>query len=450
MNGFWETQLTREVPLRSLAALRRRDSLNFNGRLRYLLVLRRSGEYRGCRRDTTCFTTSETVDKLRKVVCPKGSPRPQEVTMRQTTSTDRGAEARRKCCCSAEKLRIVLSAWLTLSTCFPLLAMAADPFGAATEPASNYDFVSRPESAALIPNVASETGPIPAAAMFPATPVGPGQGPSFDDIGPLPGEVASPATRFPFWHSRGFSAAWLAKGGRDGFGVTDVELGTSVAPIYFDDLPALLITPGFGFHFWNAPNDLDLPARVYDAFIDVNWRSPITERFGLSFGVTPGAYGDFERFDSNSFQVTGWGMGDFALTPRWTLVGGVAVVRQLESRILPVGGLIWTPDDATRVELLVPRMRVARRLRSGRRDDLWVYVAGQFGGGSWGITLADGSTTLLTYNDLRVVVGAEWLTTDRLSGVAEIGYVFARDISAFGASQFTPTDTLLLRLGVTF
>ncbi len=211
-----------------------------------------------------------------------------------------------------------------------------------------------------------------------------------------------------------------------------------------------MVTPGFGFHFWNAPADLELPARVYDAYIDISWRSPITDRWGVSFGMTPGVYGDFEQFHSDSFQITGWGMADYALTPRLTVVGGVAVVRQLESRILPVGGLVWTPNDQTRLELVVPRMRVARQLGGAVCDDLWVYLAGQFGGGSWAITLDDGSSTLLTYSDLRVSVGAEWYTTTRLSGVAEVGYVFARDISAFDASQFTPDDTWMIRLGITF
>lgn len=126
------------------------------------------------------------------------------------------------------------------------------------------------------------------------------------------------------------------------------------------------------------------------------------------------------------------------------------MVRQLESRVLPVGGVIWSPNEATRCELVVPRMRIARRLRSSTRGYLWAYLAGQFGGGSWAITLDDGTTTLLTYNDLRGVLGAEWAATNRLSGVAEIGYVFARDIAAFDTSQFTPTDAFMLRVGTTF
>lgn len=336
----------------------------------------------------------------------------------------------------------------------PLAAQTSEPFGArAFGESADFDPFANPASsrrATPIPDLAPQSNAVPAAALIPADPLAPGQGPSFDTLRPVSPEVSGPPKCFPFWYSRRMSGTWLSKSGHDGFGITDVETSTSFAPIYFDDVPALLITPGFGVHLWNAPAALNLPAQVYDVYLDLNWRSPLTERFGLSFGVTPGVYGDFQRVNSDSFQVTGWGLGDFALTPHLTLVGGVAVVRQLESRILPVGGLIWTPNDATRCELVVPRMRVARRIRESTKGSLWTYVAGQFGGGSWAITLDDGSTTLLTYNDLRVMWGVEWLTAGRLSGVAEVGYVFSRDITAFDASQFNPSNSVLFRLGCTF
>ena len=40
--------------------------------------------------------------------------------------------------------------------------------------------------------------------------------------------------------------------------------------------------------------------------------------------------------------------------------------------------------------------------------------------------------------------------TGWLAGVAEVGYVFARTISANGVPEFNPTDTLMLSAGATF
>ena len=141
----------------------------------------------------------------------------------------------------------------------------------------------------------------------------------------------------PFWLNRRASASWLAPSGSNGFAMTDVELSTSFAPWSRRHRRALLVTPGFGFHSWIAPSVLTLPARVFDTYIDVSWRSRLTERFGVNLGVTPGLYGDFNSFGSSVFQVTGWGLGEITITPKLTLLGGVAVVRQLKSHVLPVG-----------------------------------------------------------------------------------------------------------------
>jgi len=287
-------------------------------------------------------------------------------------------------------------------------------------------------------------------AIVPSTPIAPGQGPLFDDLGSEWDEQRrSPADRF--WYARSLSTTWLPKNGADGFGTTDVPIATSFAPVWFDDLPALLITPGFGFHFWQAPDVLELPSTVFDAYVDIAWRTPLTDRLGFGFGLTPGVYGDYRQSSPKAFQLTGWGLVDYKLTDTWTVVAGAAVVRQLDLRVLPVGGLIWTPNADTRLELLVPRSRFVRKVRSF--DDgggAWVYTAFQFGGGSWAVTLPDDTTALVTVSDLRAILGLEWFRSRSVAGVAEVGYVFARTISANGVPEFNPNDTIMLSAGATF
>jgi hypothetical protein len=254
----------------------------------------------------------------------------------------------------------------------------------------------------------------------------------------------------PFWLSRQVTAAWLPVLDDNGFGTTDVDANTTIVVWYVDDEPALLVTPGFGFHSWIGQEQLDLPPRVFDAYVDVNARWQFNETWGLNLGVTPGAYGDFESFSSKTFQMTGWGLLVWTWSPKFSLLGGVAVVRQLESHILPIGGALWTPDDDTRIELFIPRPRLARRLIAGECREVWLYLAGEFGGGAWSITLPGDDDELVIYNDLRVIAGIEWLEIDRLTGVVEAAYVFDREILAFGLSQARPSDTFMLRASLAF
>ena len=230
-----------------------------------------------------------------------------------------------------------------------------------------------------------------------------------------------------------------------------MPITTSLAPVWFDDLPALLITPGFGFHCWQAPDALELPSTVFDASIDISWRTPITDRFGVGFGLTPGVYGDYRQYSSKAFQLTGWGLVDYRFSDTWTVVAGAAVVRQLDMRVLPVGGVIWTPSTDSRLELLVPRSRYVRKVKSfNNGGGAWIYTACQFGGGSWSVTLPDATTALVTISDLRAILGLEWFRSSSVAGVAEVGYVFARTISANRVPEFNPNDTLMLQAGATF
>lgn len=301
-----------------------------------------------------------------------------------------------------------------------------------------------------VPDDAADSDVVLTGAIVPATPIAPGQGPLVDDLGGHWNEQR-PAGQTPFWYARTLAATWVPKNGANGFGNTDVPITTSFAPVWFDDLPALLVTPGFGFHFWQSPDDLVLPSTVFDSYIDVSWRTPVTDRWGFAFGITPGVYGDYKSLNSRAFQLTGWGLVDIAVTKTWTLLAGAAVVRQLDMQVLPVGGLVWTPNDATRLELLVPRSRFARRLRTFTGGGAaWAYTACQFGGGTWAITLPDDTTAVVTSSDLRAILGLEWFKSRTVAGVAEVGYVFARTISANGVAEFNPTDALMLQLGATY
>lgn len=242
-----------------------------------------------------------------------------------------------------------------------------------------------------------------------------------------------------------FAASWLASGGAYGFGTFDLDYNrTWYLPIGVER-PPVAITPGLGMHFWSGPRDLDLPARVYDLYLDVSWRPIDHENGGFAFGVTPGIYGDFDNLDGNSFQVTGWGLANRRFGPHWNLVGGVAVVRQLKSSVLPIGGVIWTPNEETRLELMIPRPRIARRVWQQESAEMWCYLAGQFGGGAWSVADTPTENVLVSYSDLRLLLGVETFNTAGYELTLELGYAFARDISVNQATVFTPDSTFLLQ-----
>ena len=246
------------------------------------------------------------------------------------------------------------------------------------------------------------------------------------------------------------TAAWLAGGGANGFGMVDFDFNrTWLVPSGPRHEP-LAITPGFGLHLWSDPPGLDLPSQVFDLYLDFSWRAVHGEQGGLSVGITPGFYGDFERPDGDTFQLTGWMLGNYRLTPEWNVLGGVALVRQLESQLLPIGGLVWTPNDDLQIDLLIPRPRVAWRITSEENRDVWCYVAGQFGGGAWAVADSPTESVLVGYNDLRLLLGMQTFHVHGREFAFEIGYVFDRELSVNDVTVSRPDGTFVLQASAAY
>lgn len=247
-----------------------------------------------------------------------------------------------------------------------------------------------------------------------------------------------------------FATTWLASGGANGFGIFDLDYNrTWHLPTGSQRSPAA-ISPGFGMHFWSGPRNLDFPPRVYDLYLDVSWRPIDHDSGGFAFGVTPGIYSDFVDLDGNAFQLTGWGLANRRFGPHWNLVGGVAVIRQLKSKLLPMGGVIWTPSEDMRMELMIPRPRIARRIWQQESGELWCYAAGQFGGGSWSVADTPTENVLVSSSDLRLILGIETINTEGYELTLELGYVFARDISVNDTTVLNPDSTFLLQASFAF
>jgi hypothetical protein len=251
----------------------------------------------------------------------------------------------------------------------------------------------------------------------------------------------SPPTQLSFSH--------LPRWDRSGFGIQTFDVRHTVL-LGYDDLAPLHITPGFAFHGWSGPAELDLPSRVFDAYLDLFWQPWITERGSILVGATPGFHGDFERFDRQTFQWSGWLAGTWRLNDRWMAMGGVAYLRQLRSNWLPIGGAVWTPNELTRLELIFPSPRIARQIFADERGSTWAYVAGNFGGGAWSVADTPTSNVLVGYSDLRLLVGVEGFRFHGYEWRAEMGYVFSRDIHVNNISLVSPSDSMVFQCRLAF
>lgn len=264
-----------------------------------------------------------------------------------------------------------------------------------------------------------------------------------------------------------FDGQWLPEGSSDGLGVASLQLKTVLAlPVPSREYP-LLITPGFAVHCFDGPStgrrhgpphgwaDRDLPPRVYDAYAQFRWMRRLGPRWGIDLAVTPGVFSDFEQGSDDSFRITGHGVAAWSYTPDLKFVLGAAYVDRIKTEVLPVCGLIWTPHEEVKFELVFPHPRIAHRIYTfgAYTDDVqdWLYLAGEFGGGIWAVERTSGAVDRFDYTDFRVVLGLERKVLGGLDGRLEVGYVFGREIRyASGTWGLEPPDTVMLRGGVRY
>jgi hypothetical protein len=273
---------------------------------------------------------------------------------------------------------------------------------------------------------------------------------------PPPDPDRPPDARDGMFQKLTFQSTWLGGGsGDDAFGMTDLELKTVLAlPIPSRKFP-LIVTPGFTTHYLDGPRVSDLPPRVYDAYVQFRWFRRFTPRLATDLAVTPGVYSDFEYSRDDALRITGHAAAVYDWTPTTRLVLGVAYLDREDIGVLPIGGVIWKPNDQWEFKLVAPRPEIARRVywfgQYGEQVKDWLYVAGEFGGGTWAIERADGRPDTFTYRDFRALLGLERKAIGNLDAWIEVGYVFGREIEYDSRTpDVSPSDTFLLRAGVTY
>ncbi len=246
-------------------------------------------------------------------------------------------------------------------------------------------------------------------------------------------------------------------GGKDDtdLGINDTEAAvTFTLPNFLTTGQPLFISPAFALHLWDGPADLDadLPANAYSAYLDFQWVSDPNLPVGAELGFRLGVYSDFQTLTSDSLRIQGLALGTARLTPTLVAKLGVVYLDRNDIKLLPAGGLLWTPTPQVRFDIFFPQPKLAAYLTTIGRHEVWGYVAGEYGGGAWTIERTDDTTDRIDINDIRLSAGIEFTGPQGLTGFFEVGLVFEREVVyvVTPSDTFQPDDTYMLRAGIAF
>jgi hypothetical protein len=288
--------------------------------------------------------------------------------------------------------------------------------------------------------------------------------------------TASMATMQKFTQHIDLDYHWFA--GKNGqtkhkeLGINDVEMSVTFAfPVFRNASTPLLITPGFAVHYWEGPLSVppptpppDLPPRTYDAYLDATWNPQINTWLGAELDFRIGVYSDFDNVTTKSVRFPSKGMFVLSLSPSVKLKAGVWYLDRNVVKILPAGGICWTPNPDVYFNILFPNPKIGKRLATYGTTNWWIYVSGDYGGGEWQITRKNGLNPnpytpnmngrldQFDYNDIRVALGLEFETMRQLHGLVEVGGAFDREVvyKSWYPRSYYPNNTVYIRAGLSY
>jgi hypothetical protein len=250
--------------------------------------------------------------------------------------------------------------------------------------------------------------------------------------------------------------SFVAGGSSDNdLGINDIEAAvTFTIPNFLTTGQPLFISPAFALHLWQGPANMpaDLPPNAYSAYLDFQWVSDPNLVVGAELGFRIGVYSDFNTLTSDSLRLQGLALGTVRLTPNLQAKIGVMYIDRNDIKILPAGGLLWTPNPQVRFDIFFPQPKLAMYLTTLGKVEMWGYLAGEYGGGAWTIERTAGFTDRVDINDIRVSAGLEFTGPRGVTAFFEVGYVFEREVVYVVTPQdsFDPPDSYMLRAGIAF
>ncbi len=382
----------------------------------------------------------------------------------------------------AQGQRIIAPGRIPTNTAPSLLPGPAGVPGAVAPPSYGYGV---PTIGATPPPPATYTyppGSSPAYSPYGAAPISPLQpgAPTLDPYATPGGGNPTVFSSDPNWSSWGgstdlscywesakerfvevtFDYTWMPGNGPDELGLHDADLAASFGiPFLYDPNAKLYVTPGLAVQWWNGPPSTfgdptspDMPARTYEAYLDGAWnpQMPQIPQISGELGFRVGVYSDFGRVDADSLRYQGSGLAVIGLSNSYQLKFGVIYLDRLRIKLLPAGGIVWTPPGGDiNFQLLFPNPKLAWRLRSQGAVQTWAYLRGEYGGGSWDVQrhpeMGGGTREEVDYNDIRVAVGFEFENPNAVAGQLEIGVAFERELHyRTSRPDFNPNATVLV------
>jgi hypothetical protein len=204
--------------------------------------------------------------------------------------------------------------------------------------------------------------------------------------------------------------------------------------------------------FWQGPSGVALPYDNNQIISDFQLAVQTPYDWTIQAGLTPQFNSDFKGgLTGKGFFLDGRATAIKRLSPNWQIALGAEFLDRVHNRIIPYGGVVWTPSDRWEFRLLFPKSRVSYYAGNYRGVDAWLYAAAEYNVDAFAIFREAARTNeQVEMQDYRLLLGCN-MQCGRLITFVEGGYVMRRHLRFSGPDpQFDVAPTAMIRAGFTF
>ena len=271
------------------------------------------------------------------------------------------------------------------------------------------------------------------------------------------GELSRERLRELMRPSFSLAAEWQSE--TNDIGLTSYDAGVSIPGYPIFGPPPPFINAGFALTDLAAPAEAGLPSTLYEGELGFAWMRRLNDRWMARFMAGTSFATDGNNVSSDAWRFRGGAFAMYRPNEQWTWTLGAIALGRNDLPVVPAVGLIYQPNSAMRLDLIMPRPRFSCLLAENGPRQQWGYVGAGLNGTTWGVERADRSDDQLTYGDFRLVLGWE-STPAKEPGIpftrgkklgAELGYVFSRDFEwERDSSKLKLDEALMLRASMSF
>jgi len=178
----------------------------------------------------------------------------------------------------------------------------------------------------------------------------------------------------------------------------------------------------------DAPASARLPDKLHTLSIRIGANYKYSKDMTLGLMAAPGLHGDFKgSLSGGDIRVPLAFIMRYKYSQQLMFIGGLGYnTAYLKTRVLPIFGVVYKPDERWTISLGAPRTAVSYRL-----DTTSLYLASEFSGTEYRVGQASVGSKTIRYRDSRAVAGVDFLIAEGLSLDIGAGYSAGRRFTFF-------------------